>query len=140
MGSLLKVRSTTKPRQKVKAMLCNGFRGSQATIYGTVMEEVSRREYKTYQEGRGHSLSTFRTGLVISLSHLWLAASHDDRVFDPTSSPQWGLAEYKNPYSVRDKTLEEACMVSSFCLEKKEWIQTEKEVRLLLPGAMSAVL
>ena len=120
VGSLLKMRTTTRPSKKVETMLYSGFKGSQATRNGTVMEQVSRCEYKTYQERRGHSITTFQTGLVISLNHPWLAASPDDRVFDPTATPQSGLAEYKNPYSVRDKTLEEACKISSFCLEKKE--------------------
>ena len=120
VGSLLKMRTTTKPSKTVETMLYSGFKGSQATRYGTVMEQVSRREYKTYQERRGHSITTFQTGLVISLNHPWLAASPDDRVFDPTATPQSGLADYKNPYSVRDKTLEEAGKILSFCLEKKE--------------------
>ena len=116
------MRTTTKPSKKVETMLYSGFKRSQVTRYGTVMEQVhvSRREYKTYQERRGHSITTFQTGLVISFNHPWLAASPDDRVFDPTATPQLGLAEYKNPYSVRDKALKEACKISSFCLEKKE--------------------
>ena len=119
VGSLLKMRSTTKASKKVEAILYSTFKGSQATRYGTLMENTARREYKTYHEERGHSLTTIRTGLVISVDHPWLAASPDDRVFDPTASPQMGLAEYKNPYSVREMTLDEACKKSSFCLEKK---------------------
>ena len=116
------MRRSTKRSKKVESMLYSEFRGSQATRYGTVMEEVSRKEYQTYQQQRGHNLSTFRTGLVISPDNPWLAASPDDRVhvLDQETFPQWGLVEYKNPYSARHMTLEEACQkISSFCLEKK---------------------
>ena len=55
------------------------------------MEDVSRKEY---QQQKGHNVTTYRTGLVTSVDHPWMAAIPDDRVFDPTSSPSWGLVEY----------------------------------------------
>ena len=59
--------------------------------------------------------------LAISLTNPWLAASPGDKVHDPTATPPWELAEYKNPHSAKDLTISEACQRSkSFCLEKTE--------------------
>ena len=58
IGSLLKMRSTTKASKKVEAILYSTFKGSQATRYGTLMENSVIREYKTCREERGHSLIT----------------------------------------------------------------------------------
>ena len=50
----------------------------------------------------------------------WLAASSDGLVTDPCGSENHsGLLELKTPFSVRDKTLDEACSGKIFCLEKK---------------------
>ena len=38
----------------------------------------------------------------------------------PSTSDIFGLVEYKNPYSVRDKSIDEACRCKNFCLQKKE--------------------
>ena len=45
------------------------------------------------------------------------------------SSPPWGLAEYKNPFSVRHLTIEEACEVPHFCLEEKEDSKKRPQLR-----------
>lgn len=68
-----------------------------------------------------------RAGLVISLDNPWLAASPDDKVHDPTSTPTWGLAEYKNPYSAKDLTISEACLHSNLSVLKnqKQHLQTQ---------------
>ena len=116
MGSLLKMRSTAKEEE----ILYSCFKGSQATQYGTLMEETSRHEDKTYQERRGHSLTTIWTGLVISVNHSWLAASPDDGIFGPTASPQKGLAEYKNPYSGRRHSMKPGVLHHHFDWRRKE--------------------
>ena len=69
----------------------------------------------------GHSeLTTSNVGLVISLENPWLAASPDDRVNDPQTSPPQGLVEYKNPSCARDMTINEACAkIKGFCIKKK---------------------
>ena len=130
-GVIAKMRKTTKRSTKVHEIIYGNFRGNEATRYGCVMEDTARKEYVTYQQQKGHpSLTTIRTGLVVSMESPWLAASPDDRVHDPSLSPSWGLAEYKNPYSARQMTLEEACThVTSFCLEFKE-IEGMKQYRL----------
>ena len=141
VGTLAKKKKTTKRSKKVEEMLYNKFRGSQATRYGTLMEDTSRIEYQTYQNERGHTPRTIRTGLVISSENPWLAASPDDQVHDMESSLSWGLAEYKNPFSVRNMTLEEACNAPSFCLEKKGDTYTLKRgPQLLLSDTMSTLL
>ena len=119
-GKLAKMRTTTSRSKKVEEMLYSKFKGNKATRYGTLMENTSRLEYRRYQTQKGHKLTTVRTGLKISMENPWLAASPDDQVHDEVSSPPWGLAEYKNPFSVRHLTIEEACKLPSFCLEKKE--------------------
>ena len=57
------------------------------------------------------------SGLVVSVTNPWLAASPDGLVYDPQADSPQGLVEFKNPYSVRDKTLEEAATgCKTFCL------------------------
>ena len=122
VGAIAKMRKTTKRSNKVFEIIYGSFRGNEATRYGCTMEATARDEYVTYQQQKGHpSLTTTKTGLVVSMGNPWLAASPDDRVYDPGTSPSCGLAEYKNPYSARQMTIEEACTrVTSFCLESKE--------------------
>ena len=111
----------TKRCKKVEALLYSKFKGNQATQYGRDMEPVAREQYITYQQQNGYSgLTTIKTGLVVSLQTPWLAASPDDQVYDPTTFPPQGLAEYKNPYAARLMTISEACkqLKGSFCLER----------------------
>ena len=120
VGSIAKMRQTTKRGKKVESILYSTFKGTVATRYGTEMESEARKDYIHYQTRRGHAVQTSRTGLVISVDNPWLAASPDDRVIDQSSNPQLGLVEYKNPYSARTMTVAEACQkIQSFCLEKK---------------------
>jgi len=65
-------------------------------------------------------------GLVVSSENPWLAASPDGLVFDPKEDPPNGLVEFKNPYSVKEKTLEEATVSSkTFCLNLTKTGQLE---------------
>ena len=74
------------------------------------MENIARQQYVTYQNQKGHvGLGTHRVGLVISVDNPWLAASPDDKVYDPNAAQSLGVAEYKKPYTARDLTLQEAC-------------------------------
>ena len=103
-------------------MLYSRFKGSEATRYGSLMEEAARRQYVSCQQQRGHcNLKTVKTGLVISLDDPWLAASPDDKVHDPSAIPPHGLAKYKNPHSAKQLTIPEACLqLKKICLEKTE--------------------
>lgn len=116
------MRSRTKRSGKIKAMLYKSFHGNRATQYGCEAEDTARKTYITTQHLRGKSgLTTTRTGLIISVSNPWLAATPDDRVYDPTATPSYGLAEYKNPYSARDLSLSQACdTIKTFCLTKEQ--------------------
>ena len=118
VGSIAKMRKTTKRSKKVKEMLYSIFRGNQATRYGQVMEDQTRQQYENYQHKNGHpGLTTQPAGLIISVDNPWLAASPDNIVEDPSEQPTAGLAEYKKTFSARDLTISEACdKFGSFCL------------------------
>ena len=106
VGTIAKMRKTTKRSKKVEALLYSTFRGNEATRYGQEMEEQTRKDYELHQQQNGHEgLKTQPVGLVISLENPWLAASPDNRVDDPSETPTTGLAEYKNPFATRDMTL-----------------------------------
>ena len=118
VGSIAKMRDTTKKSNKVKQLLYTTFNGNKATRYGIEMEEVTRNDYVSHQHTNGHpGLKTESVGLVVSTEKPWIAASPDDRVYDPTAVPPFGLAEYKNPYSQKTKTLKEACQSKTFFLQ-----------------------
>lgn len=76
----------------------------------------------TYQQQKGNlDFTTQKAGLVICDDNPWIAASPDDRATDPMVVQSSGIAEYKNPFSVKELTLSEACdQVKAFCLEKQE--------------------
>ena len=48
VGSILKMRQTTKRSKKVEVILYSNFRGNVATCYGLDKEETTRHQYKTY--------------------------------------------------------------------------------------------
>ena len=118
VGEICKLQQKTKRSTKVEALLHSKFRGNVATQYGIDNEQSTRERYVKYQRQNGHpGLAIQSTGLVISQDNPWIAASPDDRVQDPSSTPPSGLAEYKTPYSVRTTSILEACSRKSFCLE-----------------------
>ena len=122
VGGIIKMQKRTKCSKKVQTLLYSTFKGNDATRYGihVQMEDEARHRYKTYQQQKGHSgLEIYQSGLVICKDNPWLAASPDDKVKDPSTSDIFGLVEYKNPYSVRDKSIDEACRCKNFCLQKK---------------------
>ena len=122
VGGIAKMQKKIKRSIRVKNMLYSRFRGSEATRYGSLMEEAARQQYVSCQEQRGHcNLKTEKTRLVISTDNPWLAASPDDKVHGPSATPPCGLAEYKNPHSAKQLTVPEACeQLKNFCLEKTE--------------------
>lgn len=121
VGSIAKMRKTTRRSKKVEELLYSRFKGNRATLYGSSKEDTTRQQYITYQQQNGHfGLETQQSGLVISCDNHWLAASPDDRVNDPSSVQSQGVAEYKNPFAAKDLTLEEACdKCKTFCLERR---------------------
>ena len=122
VGSILKMKATTRKGKKVESLLYSKFYGNRATMYGIEMEPEARNDYVKYQQNNGHPcLKTECVGLVVSMENPWLAASLDDRVYDPNVNSPLGLAEYKNPHSVRNTSLSQACQSSkTFCLQAEE--------------------
>lgn len=83
------------------------------------MERFAREKYLLQQQEKGNpTFKVFETSLVISTDNPWLAASPDNRVYDPKATPSDGLAEFKNPFSARNMKLSEACEKKTFCLQK----------------------
>jgi len=121
-GGIAKMRKTTKRANRVKEMLYTKFRGNRNTIYGMVSEETSRKEYTTYMHQHGHTgLTVSTSGLNISDESPWLAASPDGLVLDPSYTPVEGLVELKNPSSVQDMTISEACeSKKAFCIKMRQ--------------------
>ena len=117
VGSIEKMRKTTKRSKKVQYLLYSGFTGNTVTHYGSVKDEETRQLYTAYQKRNGHpDLTVDKCGLFVSLTNPWLAASPDGSVKDPNDTSQkMGLVEIKNPLSMRGKTLAEACTNSAFC-------------------------
>ena len=119
VGGIAKMKKTTKRSNKVKDLLYSTFRGNEATHYGSEMEDRTIQQYITYQQRNGHpDVTVQKCGLFISEQNNWLAATPHGIVHDPSdaSHPQ-GLVEIKNPFSVRDKEIREACNSSAFCLQ-----------------------
>lgn len=121
VGSIAKMRATTKKGNRVKELLYSSFRGNEATRYGSLKEPETLQQYLTHQQRNGHlDLKVEACGLFVSLSNPWLAASPDGCVLDPSNPDHpLGLLEMKNPFQMRDKTISEACANSSFCLEER---------------------
>lgn len=75
------MKKITKRAKKVEAMR---FRGNEATRYGNRMERFAREKYLLHHQEKGNlGLKVIETGLVISPDNPWLAASPDNRVYDP---------------------------------------------------------
>ena len=122
VGGIAKMRKTTKKSKKVENILYSRFRGNEATRYGLAKEEETKQRYIAYQQRDGHpALNVDTNGLFVSLTNPWIAASPDGTVYDPSDPSQvLGLVEFKNPFSMRDKSLAEACRTSTFCLTNKK--------------------
>ena len=121
VGGIAKMRKTTKRGNKVREMLYTKFCGNADTAYGIVNEDVSRNEYVKHMQEKGHTgLTVSSSGLVISNLTPWLAASPDGVVVDPSSTPSDGLLELKNPRSVQDMSISDACKSKKgFCITKR---------------------
>ncbi len=94
VGGIAKMRRNTKRSNKVKELLYSTFKGSKATMYGTLRKDKVREEYVAHQQWNGHwALTVVLSGLVISVDTPWLAASPDGIVHDPTAVSPKGLVE-----------------------------------------------
>ena len=123
VGPIAKRKPTTKVASKVKQLLYSKFHENRATDWGLLQEDISRKEYLKVKQSVHVSphFSFAYSRLVVSVTNPWLAASPDGLVYDSLANPPQGLVEFKNPYSVRDKTLEEAVAnCKTFCLTKNK--------------------
>ena len=88
-----------------------------AIAWGRRYEPVALRKYTEFMIRNGHcGLTADPCGFVIHQTKGWLGASPDARVVDP-SCGLTGIAEFKCPYSKRDKSPQEACDDADFCCE-----------------------
>ena len=108
--SIAKQKSTTPIASLVSQLLYSTFWGNSATRWGLEQEQHSVGVYKSRLRDRGspNSIINIKCGLVVGTAHPWLAATPDGWVSDPSDSPPWGLAEFKNLYSYRDLTVKDA--------------------------------
>ena len=83
----------------------------KAIRWGTDHEENARIEYEKYMRSNDHvGLHTKKAGFVVDSDKCWLGASPDAWVFDLSiDCTPTGIAEFKCPYSMADKTIEEMC-------------------------------
>ena len=117
VGKIAKRRATTKVGPTVQQLLNAKFQGNSATNWGNFREEDSNKEYLKIKKESSPNISTSTCGLVVSISNPWLGASPDRLVHDPASDPPNGLVEFKNPYTARNMTLDEAVSkLKNFCL------------------------
>ncbi len=84
VGSIAKMRKTTKKGKKVQELLYSTFRGNDATRYGSAKEGDAIEQYKAIKEKNGHQLKVDKCGLFVSVANPWLAASPDGLVSDPS--------------------------------------------------------
>ena len=121
-GQIAKRRSTTKVANLVKSLLYTTFRGNTATQWGVDQEPDTELAYLQYKRLISPNITVVKSGFVIHPYHHWLGASPDGLVNDPTSTDPHGIVEYKNLYSVRNISLEEAATTkkTDFCLAEKK--------------------
>uniref|UniRef100_A0A1X7SGF2 YqaJ viral recombinase domain-containing protein n=1 Tax=Amphimedon queenslandica TaxID=400682 RepID=A0A1X7SGF2_AMPQE len=86
--------------------------------WGKENEDNACAEYVRYMNGHGHcGLHTQKAGFVVDTEKCWLGASPDAWVVDPSSENSNGIAEFKCPYVMANKTPEEMCQNKSFFCE-----------------------
>jgi len=109
-GTIAKRRATTQVSSTVRSMLYSKFNGNEATRWGLSQEKATASQYLKLKQQNGSPAISINTecGLVISVSHPWLAATPDGFVNDPQGTPAQGLVEFKNPHSCRHLTLIDA--------------------------------
>ena len=98
----------------------------KAIQWGKDKEEIACKQYERYMQSNGHvGLQTRKAGFVVDVENCWLGASPDAWVSDPSVDSE-GIAEFKCPYSMADKTPEEMCNYKSSCLVSASGIPSLK--------------
>ena len=119
-GTIAKRRTTTKVGKFVKTHLYSTFRGNMATEWGKLQEPESEEAYLLEKRRVSPHIAVSESGLVVHHHHHWLGASPDGLVYDPSSKEPEGIVEFKNPYSARTMTLQDASQSKDFCLVNKD--------------------
>ncbi|KAH9375822.1 hypothetical protein HPB48_009902 [Haemaphysalis longicornis] len=68
------------------------------SMYGISNEPLAARRYEEVLHTMGHHVTVSTCGLLVNPEFLWLGASPDRIVFDPTELG-YGVLEIKCPYS-----------------------------------------
>ena len=120
-GSVFHRKPTTLPDALVLRIIDAKPFTSRATEWGKQYESLALKKYTEVQTQNGHvGLYCCRSGFVISDQYPYLGASPDAVVHDPSAESQFGLAEIKCPYSVRNMTPQEAAKSQSFFCSLEE--------------------
>ena len=119
-GIIAKRRTTTKVGNLVKTLLYSTFRGNTATEWGKLQESKSKEAYLCEKRHVSPHITVTESGLVVHHHHHWLGASADGLVYDPSSTEPEGIVEFKNPYSARTMTLQDASQSKDFCLVNRD--------------------
>ena len=86
-----------------------------AIEWGTKHESSACSAYVKYMLSNGHkNLTTHKCGYIVHHSMGWPGASPDALVSDPSSQLNSGIAEFKCPFSKKDKSPIEACSDNDF--------------------------
>lgn len=90
----------TSPKQLLKDLLWNEFKGNVATAYGEEYEEVALAIYEKCKAKSGKPVTVTRPGLIVSLEHPWIGVSVDGLVRDDSENEgrRNGGLEIKCPF------------------------------------------
>ena len=108
-GSIAKMRATTSPKNTIKSLLYNPFKGNAATAYGLEQEKPSEEDFIDWLVSKGAcEISVAHPGLVGVDGERALAASPDGIVCchpGSTNFPSSFIVEYKNPKKLVDQEM-----------------------------------
>ena len=91
-------------------------------------EEPACIVYKKHMQGNGHrSLRTKKAGFVVDIEKSWLGVFPDAWVHDSSVECMYGIAEFKRPYTMADKTPEKMCDQKGFYLVSHDGIPCLKQ-------------
>ena len=84
--------------------------------WGRDNEEAARIKHKKYMHSSGHvGLLTKKAGFIVDDEKCWLGVFPDAWVYDPSVDHNFdGIAEFKCPYNMADKSPNEMCKEKVF--------------------------
>ena len=120
-GEILRRKHDTTPDALVLSILQPRSFTSAATDWGLQNEPLAIQSYTTYKQQQGHhDLTVGPCGFLINENYLFLGATPDGVVYDPSNTEQpFGYIEIKCPYSHKDRTPLEASSSPGFCCAAK---------------------